>query len=89
MNQKTKNIIKGILLIIVPLCVVIAVGYYYIQSSFTYTMSPVTKGLGGITIDHPPVGLFNSTAQILIGLGLCLSSICWGVAKIIKALRGS
>lgn len=86
MNLKTKNIIKGLLLIAVPLCIIVMVGYY-IQGSFTYTMSPVTKGLGGITINNPPAGLFDSSAQILIGLGLCLSSVCWGIAKIIKALR--
>jgi hypothetical protein len=87
MNQKSRNIIKGILLITVPLIIVIAIGYYYIQSSFSCAMSPITKGIGGITIDHPPVGLFDSAAQILIGLGICLSSVCWGVAKVIKALR--
>jgi len=50
-------------------------------------MAPTAKGFGGITINNPPVGLFDSTAQILIGLGLCLSSVCWGIAKIIKALQ--
>jgi len=87
MNQKTKNIIKGLLLIIVPLITIIILGSYYIQNSFSYSMAPTAKGFGGITINNPPVGLFDSTAQILIGLGLCLSSVCWGVAKIIKALQ--
>ncbi|MFA5025046.1 MAG: hypothetical protein WC503_00865 [Candidatus Shapirobacteria bacterium] len=87
MNQKTKNIIKGILLIAVPLIIIIVIGYYYVQNTFNSTMSPITKGFGGITINNPPVGLFDSLAQILIGLGICLSSVCWGVAKVIKALR--
>lgn len=85
MNQKNKNILKGVLFIIIPTIIILILGYY-VQGIFTDTQVPITKSYG-IIIDHPPKDFFDRSAQILVGFGLCLSSICWGAAKIIKELR--
>jgi hypothetical protein len=81
------KIIKGILLIVVPV-IAIGAGVYY----FAYVtpkvgaIASLNKGFG-ITFDHPPPNFFDRNSQLMVGFGLCLASICWGVSKIIGALK--
>jgi len=78
---------KGIILIVVPLVILFCVGiYWYIDTMiFSYAKSAIID----VTITNPPPGFFDSTAQILTGIGLCIASICWGVSKVVKSVKES
>jgi len=52
---------------------------------FSYAKSAIID----VTITNPPPGFFDSTAQILTGIGLCIASICWGVSKVVKSVKES
>jgi hypothetical protein len=89
-----RNLIKGVLLVVVPLLVIVVVAFiYYHHGTPTYAghIASLNKSGGprafGLTIDHPPPNFFDRNSQLMIGFGLCLASICWGVAKIIKEVR--
>lgn len=88
-----KELVKGLLLVGVPIVILLFIGYFYFMRLSAYeskAMMDTALGGGGIgvTISHPPKDFFDSTAQVLVAVGICLSSFCCGVAKIIKAVRG-
>lgn len=82
------SLIQGILLVVVPLLVVGGVAFYLFQIPKPTAVASLNKGFG-ITFDHPPPNFFDRNSQLMVGLGLCLASICWGAAKVISALRGN
>ncbi len=84
--MRTK-LIKGILLIVIPLAIIVGVGLYYYGTAPQSQIASLNRSFA-ITIDHPPPNFFDRSSQLLVGFGLCLASICWGVAKIIGAVRG-
>jgi hypothetical protein len=85
--MKPKQLIKGLALIVVPV-IIIGAGVYYFawMSPKTGAIASLNKGFG-VTFDHPPPDFFDRNSQLMVGFGLCLASICWGVAKVISALR--
>ena len=84
---KRTNIILGTVLIIVPF-VLLYYGYISYTTIKTTMKGPVSIEKGfGITITNPPKDFFSPLAQIIAAVGTGLSSVCWGVAKIIKELR--
>jgi len=82
---RLSNRTKGIILVAVPsFIILISVVYWYLTLAlFTSAKSSII----GITITNPSGDFLSSTAQILVGLGICLLSICCGVSKIIKSMK--
>ncbi|MCK9371446.1 hypothetical protein M0R04_16140 [Candidatus Dojkabacteria bacterium] len=97
-NTINRRIIYGILLIVIPFVIMVSyAGYHYYTIKVTapkvtaqkrYDIAPGgSKSYSGLVINHPPKDFLHPTAQIMIGFGTCISSICWGIAKLIKAIK--
>lgn len=81
------KLIMGILLIAIPVAILALWWYFHAQPP---TMLPKAGGgprAFGLVIDHPPKDFFDRTAQTLVGIGVCLASIGWGAAKVIRAIK--
>jgi len=42
-----------------------------------------------LVVNNPPATLFDPAAQILVAGGILIFFSLWGVAKLIKAIRGT
>lgn len=84
-NISITNRTRGILLVVIPCVILLGVGiYWYLTATiFTKAMASIVT----VNITNPPAHFFDSTAQIVAGVGICMASICWGVSKIIKSLK--
>jgi hypothetical protein len=95
-DKRRRGFIIGTILICLPV-LILTFGAISVYSQFINVRTTIAEkgvldsapggGGIGITISHPPKGFFDSTAQILIAVGVCFTSFCSGIAVVIKAIR--